>query len=88
MIEDIFGTIACTTTIIGLIPQVYKTYITKSADDISMLMLINYLICSIAWIIYGYSTKSSFVIYSNYCGLITSIILIWQKIYFMKNSQI
>jgi len=80
MIEKIFGIIACITTIIGLIPQVYKTYITKSAGDISMLMLINYFICSIAWVIYGYSTESSFVTYSNYCGLITSIILIWQKL--------
>lgn len=84
MIQDIFGTVAFITTLIGLLPQVYKTYVTKSADDLSMLMLINYFICSIAWIVYGNATESSFVIYSNYCGLITSIILIWQKLHFVK----
>jgi MtN3 and saliva related transmembrane protein len=87
MIEEIFGTIAFITTLIGLLPQVYKTYITKSARDLSMLMLINYCICSMAWIIYGSATESNFVIYSNYCGLITSIILIWQKLHFVKNNS-
>lgn len=84
MIENIFGTIALITTLIGLLPQVYKTYMTKSAGDLSMLMLINYFICSIAWIIYGNATESSFVTYSNYCGLLTSIILILQKFHYDK----
>jgi len=86
MIENVFGTIALITTLIGLLPQVYKTYIVKSAKDLSMLMLINYLICSIAWIVYGSATESSFVTYSNYCGLITSIILIWQKLHYDKSK--
>lgn len=76
---NIFGFIATITTIIGLLPQVYKTYKTKSAKDISNIMLYNYLICSISWIIYGYLSSSSFVVYSNIIGLITSLIMILQK---------
>jgi len=42
-------------------------------------MLINYLICSLAWIIYGSYTDSMFVLVSNVVGLLSSIILIIQK---------
>lgn len=79
---NIFGFVATITTIIGLLPQVYKTYKTKSAKDISKIMLYNYFICSISWIIYGLLTESSFVVYSNIVGLLTSLIMIFQKRYY------
>jgi MtN3 and saliva related transmembrane protein len=77
---DFFGTIALATSIVGLMPQVYKMAKTKSSKDISMAMLMNYLVCSLAWILYGFFTNSMFVVLSNIAGLITSIILIWQKL--------
>lgn len=83
-IENFFGTIALVTSIIGLLPQIYKSFKTKSTNDISMIMLLNYLICSISWIIYGTYTKSDFVIWSNIIGLITSLISIFQKRYYDK----
>ncbi|MDO4975500.1 MAG: SemiSWEET family transporter [Alphaproteobacteria bacterium] len=83
-IENFFGTIALVTSIIGLLPQIYKSFKTKSTNDISMIMLLNYLICSISWIIYGTYTKSDFVIWSNIIGLITSLIAIFQKRYYDK----
>ncbi len=76
---DLFGLIALITSCIGLTPQIYKTYKTKSAVDISYLMLYNYLVCSIAWIVYGIFTKADFVLYSNIMGTITSLISIFQK---------
>lgn len=82
MLEQIFGNVALITSLIGLLPQVYKTYITKSASDVSMLMLINFLICSIAWIGYGFITESSFVVYSNIVGFFTCIVSIFQKKYY------
>ncbi|WP_264337847.1 PQ-loop domain-containing transporter [Wolbachia endosymbiont (group B) of Dolichovespula media] len=45
-IEECFGFIAFITSLIGLLPQVYRAYITKLTRDVSMLMLVNYLICS------------------------------------------
>ncbi len=75
----ISGLVATITSFIGLMPQVYKTYQTKSARDVSMVMLINYFICSAAWIVYGTYTSSGFVVYSNIVGLIISIISILQK---------
>ena len=83
-IENFFGTAALVTSIIGLIPQIYKSFKTKSTNDISMIMLLNYFVCSISWIVYGIYTKSVFVIWSNIIGLITSLISILQKRYYDK----
>lgn len=73
------GFIALITSFIGLLPQAIKSLKTKSTQDLSMLMLINYLICSLAWIVYGSSTNSFFVISSNVAGLIISLLLIYLK---------
>lgn len=82
---NVFGFIALLTSFIGLTPQIYKTYKTKSAEDISYIMLYNFLICSISWIIYGIYTNSDFVIYSNIVGTITSLISIFQKKQYTKS---
>lgn len=79
MLENIFGILSTVTSIIGLIPQIYKSAITKSTADISVIMLINYLVCSASWIAYGMLTNSFFVVISNILGAITSIIAIIQK---------
>lgn len=73
------GIIAFITSFIGLLPQIIKSLKTKSTQDLSMIMLINYLICSVAWIIYGSSTDSFFVISANVVGLIVSLLLILLK---------
>ena len=46
MLLDFIGVVATVSSIISLPPQVLHTYKKKSADDLSMLMLINFLICS------------------------------------------
>jgi MtN3 and saliva related transmembrane protein len=86
-LENFSGGIALATSIIGLFPQVYKSYKTKSTEDVSMIMLINYLVCSIAWIIHGACTNSEFVVYSNVVGSILSVISIAQKIVYDKNLK-
>lgn len=79
IIEKFFGFLALTTSLIGLLPQIYKAYVTKSTKDVSLLMLINYLVCSISWIIYGIYQQSNFVILSNIAGLFINILSILQK---------
>ncbi|NEV49341.1 hypothetical protein EUZ93_02365 [Wolbachia pipientis] len=80
--EGFFGFVALITSLIGLLPQVYKAYVTKLTRDISMLMLVNYLICSLSWIGYGLYQSSIFVVLSNIAGLVISIISIIQKCYY------
>lgn len=81
-IEECFGFIAFIASLIGLLPQVYRAYITKLTRDVSMLMLVNYLICSSSWLIYGICQGLTFVILSNIAGLVISIISIVQKCYY------
>lgn len=78
-IQQLFGFIAFMTSLIGLLPQVYKAYITKSTQDVSLSMLINYLIGSMSWIIYGIYEGALFVTFSNIAGSFVSIISIVQK---------
>jgi len=84
IIADIAGIIAVITSMIGLLPQVYKAIRTRSTADVSMVMLINFLICSVAWIIYGGYTNSFFVELSNVCGLLSCLILICLKAFYDK----
>lgn len=85
-LENISGIVALVTSIIGLLPQVYKSYRTKSTEDISMAMLINYFVCASAWIIHGFYVNDTFVIYSNVFGSFVSLISIIQKVLYDKNS--
>lgn len=83
-VETIFGSIAFVTSVIGLLPQIIKATQTRSTQDISMWMLINYLVCSIAWIIYGGYSNSIFVLSSNVLGSFSSLLLIFLKLCFDK----
>lgn len=53
-IGECFGFIALITSLIGLLPQVYKAHVTKLTRDISMLMLVNLVVGSSSWLIYGF----------------------------------
>lgn len=87
-ITSIFGTIALVTSFIGLLPQSYKAFKTKSTSDLSMIMLLNYVLCSFAWIIYGIYTQTGFVISSNIIGFVSAVLLILQKRYYdIQNLQ-
>lgn len=81
-VQSIFGAIALISSFIGLLPQSYKAFKTRSTQDISMLMLINYLLCSVAWIIYGLYSQAGFVVLSNIVGVVSCVLLIAQKRYY------
>lgn len=76
--------VAIFTSIVSLIPQLYKTYKSRSAEDLSMCMLINFFICSLSWIAYGVITESLSVWLSNLIMIIFSALLIFFKIKFKK----
>lgn len=84
MLLDIVGFVATFTSIISLPPQIYHTYRSKSSADLSMLMLINFLICSIAWVAYGFLTNTMSVWITNVVMTVFSVLMIGLKI---KYSQ-
>jgi MtN3 and saliva related transmembrane protein len=85
-IENILGTVAFVTTIIGLLPQSYKALRTKSMKDVSMLMLANCLLCSASWTLYGLYVGSSYVVWSNVFSVLISIASISQKLYYDRRT--
>lgn len=80
MLVSIVGFIATVTSIISLPPQLYRTYKTKSAKDLSLCMLINFLLCSLSWVAYGFLTHTTSVWITNIIMSIFSIIMIVMKI--------
>lgn len=80
--ENVFGYIAFITSVVGLLPQVYKAIQTKSTRDVSMMMLMNYIVCSIAWIGYSFYCHSAFVFFSNVLGLVSSVVLVYLKMHY------
>ena len=80
MILAVISIIASATSIFSLVPQIYRTYRLKSASDLSMLMLLNFFVCSICWVIYGGLTDMRMVWITNVVMTIFSIILIIFKL--------
>lgn len=87
MYQDFIGTVALATTIIGLIPQVWKVFHTQSAQDFSWVMMINYIISTIAWIIHGIQIEDSIVLYTGLAGLLAFATLLMQKVYYAGRKQ-
>jgi MtN3 and saliva related transmembrane protein len=85
-IVNISGFVGSVASAIALTPQIYKVYKTRSVKDMSLLMLFNYLLCAIAWIIYGLSISSNFIIFSNIMSFLCTSILITQKKLYDKDN--
>lgn len=82
VLTNIFGVSAFVTSMIGIVPQIWKSFRTKSTCDISMLMLVNYFVCSVSWLGYGILSKTGYVILSNVFGTTTTLIAILQKLHY------
>ena len=84
---DIFGFLAALLTTIAFLPQVYKTWQTKSADDVSLVMLILFIIGLICWIIYGIKINSIPILVANIFTLIFNFSILILKITYRKNNE-
>ena len=80
MILLVTSIVASATSVLSLIPQIYRTYRLKSASDLSLWMLINFLVCSLSWVTYGGLAGMVSVWVTNVIMTIFSIILIVFKI--------
>ncbi|MEX0636363.1 MAG: SemiSWEET transporter [Ferruginibacter sp.] len=80
----ILGLLAGTITSITFIPQVIQIWKTKSAKDISILML-GLLITGVCmWLAYGILVKDVAIIYTNGMVLAMSLIMLYFKFRFNK----
>ena len=84
---DLLGFLAAFLTTIAFLPQLYKTWNTKSADDVSFIMLILFIIGLIFWIIYGLEINSIPILIANIITFILNFSILILKIRYMKPNE-
>lgn len=76
----ILGLAAATLTTFAFLPQLLKTWQTKSAKDVSYSMLIAFNIGVFLWLVYGLYLQALPIILANSVTLFFNIIILWLKI--------
>ncbi len=76
----ILGLVAATLTTSAFLPQMIKTWQSKSAKDVSLGMLITFCIGVFLWLIYGLYIQALPIILANSLTLIFNLIILWLKI--------
>lgn len=79
MLPDMLGMIAGTLTTIAFIPQVVKTWRTKSTHDISYGMFVLFSIGLLTWLVYGLMIDSLPIIISNVVTLVLALVILGLK---------
>lgn len=75
-----FGSIAGILTTVSFLPQVYKTWKTKSTDSLSMPMLLMMTTGICLWGIYGVAINSISMIVSNLITFVSASLLVYFKL--------
>ena len=83
---DLFGFSAASLTTIAFLPQLYKTWETKSAEDVSLITLILFLTGLICWIIYGLKINSIPILVANIITFILNSSILILKIIYRKEE--
>ncbi len=81
---DLFGFSAALLTTIAFLPQLYKTWQTKSANDVSLVMLILFITGLVCWIIYGLKIHSIPILIANIITFIFNFSILVLKILYRK----
>jgi MtN3 and saliva related transmembrane protein len=77
---NILGLFAGSLTTIAFLPQMWKTWQTKSAKDVSFVMLITFMSGLCLWLIYGIILQALPIILANSITLGFNLIILWLKI--------
>jgi len=76
----LLGLVAASMTTFSFLPQMMKIWQTKSAKDVSFLMLIFFNTGIFLWLIYGIILKQLPIILANAATLFFNLIILWLKI--------
>ncbi|MBW4673312.1 MAG: SemiSWEET transporter [Desmonostoc geniculatum HA4340-LM1] len=76
----ILGLAAATLTTIAFLPQMFKIWQTKSAKDVSFVMLVTFNSGIFLWLIYGIYLQALPIILANSVTLFFNMIILWLKI--------
>ncbi len=81
---EFLGLVAAVLTTTAFLPQVYKTWRTKSTDSLSLSMLLIFETGVLCWLVYGILINSIPIILANFVTAISGFVLLYFK-YRYKN---
>lgn len=85
-IVNLLGTVAGTLTTIAFVPQVHKTWRTRSGDDISTGMFLLFSTGVLLWLLYGIALNATPIIIANSITLILALTIILLKMHYQKRT--
>ncbi len=74
---SVIGFIAACLTMFSFIPQIVKVIKTKSAGDVSVVMLLQLSAGVTLWTVYGIARRDPIIILANTVTLTTLCVLLW-----------
>ena len=77
---EILGLVAAVLTTMAFLPQVYKTWKTKSTDSLSFPMLLIFELGVLCWLVYGLLIESIPIVLANFITAISGFLLLYFKI--------
>lgn len=77
---QILGMLAGTITSITFLPQVIKVWKSRSAKDLSLVMLLLLSTGVLLWLVYGLVIADAAIIYTNSMVLLMTLILLYFKL--------
>ena len=84
---EIIGAIAAALTTFGFVPQIVKIYRTRSVEDVSLTMLVQYCIGLFLWMLYGIYLKNNILIVSNFVSFSTLVVAVGLYLKYRKNHS-
>jgi MtN3 and saliva related transmembrane protein len=83
---ELIGYFGSFLTSITFIPQVYKSWKSKSVGDLSIWMVLIVITSTIVWLVYGFAIQSGPVILANTIVFVLTLVLLGFKLSFPKNN--
>ena len=84
---DTFGFIAAALTTIAFFPQVIKTWKTKKAADVSIVMLMMFITGLLFWIVYAIQMNALPVLIANIITFILNVTILILKLIYGKQAS-
>ncbi len=77
---DVLGSVAGILTTLAFVPQVVKTWKTRSAKDLSLAMILTFWLGILLWLIYGIYIRAMPIIVANAVTLVLEGSILWFKL--------
>lgn len=84
---DLVGYVAATLTTAAWVPQLVRTWRTKSADDLSLGMLAAFTLGVLLWLVFGIARDSRPVIAANAVTLVLSLVLVALRVAYRRRDD-